>query len=147
MLGTSFEIDVSNPERTVIHVNGGKVLVHNQENTDSIVANKGDHVTYTLSEGFQKSKISSDLPIAAWRKPAWKFVSVSMDSILNELQRYYPVGIEVQDSNFLQCSATLSLRLTSFDSIIISLETLFDIKSTSSEPGQYLIKGSVVSRS
>lgn len=104
VLGTSFNIRAYESEAYVeVAVKTGKVEVTSQKKQSKAILQPAEHAIYTKTTA-KVEKQSGPLANAdAWKKQELNFSKASMDQIIQDLERYFDIEIEVTNKDILKC--------------------------------------------
>ncbi len=105
VLGTSFNVRAYPDENKVeIAVETGKVAfsAENKPVERTLLA-KGDFATYTKSNQKVEKLDLTKLNAAAWKKGALRFKNSQLTDVIESLERYYDIEIEVDNNKIYNC--------------------------------------------
>ena len=105
VLGTSFNIRAYPDENKVeIAVESGKVdfSAENKPSENELLI-KEEFATYTKSSQEVRKLEMAKLNAAAWKKGALRFDNSKMDEVIESLERYYEIKIDVQNNKIFNC--------------------------------------------
>ncbi len=105
VLGTSFNVRAYPDENKVeIAVETGKVNFSAENDTqENALLTKGEFATYTKSNQEVKKLTLVKLNAAAWKKGALRFNKSQLPEVIESLERYYDIEIEVENSKIYNC--------------------------------------------
>lgn len=105
VLGTSFNVRAYPDEKKVeIAVETGKVdfsAENDASEKELLIA--GEYATYTKSSEEVQKLTFTKLNAAAWKKGALRFNNTNLKEVLESLERYYDIDIEVNNSKIFNC--------------------------------------------
>lgn len=105
VLGTSFNVRAYPDENKVeIAVETGKVAFSaEQKPVERTLLAKGDYATYTKSSQKVEKLDLAKLNAAAWKKGALRFKNSQLVDVIESLERYYNIEIEVNNTKIYNC--------------------------------------------
>ena len=105
VLGTSFNVRAYPKEKQVeISVETGKVAFTANENpSEKTLLKAGEFATFTKQNQQIKKENVTKINAAAWKKGALRFNNTKMVEVIESLERYYDIKIEVSNNKILNC--------------------------------------------
>jgi ferric-dicitrate binding protein FerR (iron transport regulator) len=106
VLGTAFNVRAYPKENKVeLAVEEGKVAFAAEETpNDNALLVAGEYATYTKSSQEIEKEEMTKLNAAAWKKGTLRFKNTQMDEVIESLERYYDIEIEVSDNDIFNCT-------------------------------------------
>jgi ferric-dicitrate binding protein FerR (iron transport regulator) len=131
VVGTKFNIRAWQQERKMtVTVSEGKVLLHpdNQESETSIALNPGYASTLPLG-GIPTKPRPVDVTITTgWMQNQAYFEDTPLDDILSQLERWYDITFEIQNSEVLEDRLTLFLMNKPLEEQLGLIEELVSVR-------------------
>ena len=105
VLGTSFNVRAYPDENKVeIAVETGKVDFSAENDVkENVLLTKGDFATYTKSSQEVQKLALTKLNAAAWKKGALQFDNTNLEEVIESLERYYDIEIDVENNKIFNC--------------------------------------------
>ncbi len=105
VLGTSFNVRAYPDENKVeIAVETGKVDFSAENDAkENALLTKGEFATYTKSSQEVQKLTLAKLNAAAWKKGALRFDNTNLAEVVESLERYYDIDIEVDNPKIFNC--------------------------------------------
>jgi len=105
VLGTSFNVRAYPEENKVeIAVETGKVDFSAENDAEeNVLLTKGEFATYTKSSQEVQKLTLAKLNAAAWKKGALQFDNTNLAEVVESIERYYDIEIEVTNSEIFNC--------------------------------------------
>lgn len=114
VLGTSFNVRAYPKEKQVeISVETGRVAFTAKEKpSENTLLKAGDFATFTKqSQQIKKEKIAK-INAAAWKKGVLRFNNTKMTEVIQSLERYYDIKIEVSNNKIFNCKWNNTMTYT-----------------------------------
>jgi len=145
VLGTSFNVRAYPDENKVeIAVETGKVDFSAEEDAkENVLLIKGEFATYTKSSQEVEKLTLAKLNAAAWKKGALRFDNTSLEEVIESLERYYDIDIEVDNSKIFNCilSNTRTYEKPALEELFNILEYTNGLKIERSNDTTFSISG------
>lgn len=98
---------------------------------DKIVANSFGNISKVKNENEN---------FLSWKTKTLLFENTSIKAVIKDIEKYYKINVEIENTDFLQCTLTTEFNNESLEDVLETLKILFDIEYSESEPSQYTIK-------
>lgn len=110
VLGTSFNVRAYPDENKVeIAVETGKVEFSAENKpSENVQLTPGEFATYTKTTEAVDKITFTKLNAAAWKKGALRFNNSQLDEVIESLERYYDIDIEVSNNKIYNCIWTIT---------------------------------------
>jgi len=139
VLGTSFNINTTNPTGDEIEVRTGKVSFSSISGHTELVLLANDQAKSLTNGEMVKSKIENPNYLS-WQTGEMTFDNSSLKEVINVLESYYGITIQVKDPSLLECKFTGRFHKSSMDEIIQVLTISINLSFTK-EGSTYLLSG------
>lgn len=141
VLGTSFNVAATIPNKTTVYVATGKVQVQQQGIQDRIVLTKGEMgVSDTQKQELSKTSNASQNEIA-WHTKTLEFSNTSLPEIERQLEAFYGVAISLDNPSLKNCTFTSSFKAEPIENVFEALSTVLDLQVEAISHDEYKIKG------
>ncbi len=143
VLGTSFNVHAyASSSQTEVFVVTGLVNFASIENSNTGITLKPGE-TGTLSKGNKYVALSTENKNAlAWKEKRLSFKKTSLRDVVESLEEYFKIDIEVKNNDALRCRFTGSFNEPTLEEIIEALRISLDLKITKqAEEDMYVIDG------
>lgn len=142
VLGTAFNVRAYPGEEEVeVTVVRGKVALTEEARPDkAVVLEAGNAGTFVKAERVVKKETVVSPNSDSWKTKNLVFDSTGMDEVIESLQRYFRINIEVNNEQILSCHFTGDFRQPSLKDILDVLEFTADLQVIK-ENDRYLMTG------
>lgn len=142
VLGTAFNVRAYPGEKEVeVSVVRGKVALTEEARPDkAVVLEAGNAGTYIKAEKTVKKETVTSPNSDSWKTKRLVFDSTEMDEVIESLQRYFRISIEVKNEKILGCHFTGDFREPSLENILKVLEFSANLEATK-QNDRYLLIG------
>lgn len=142
VLGTEFGVkaNAGDPEAIVL-VRSGKVRFSpaGMKNGPALIA--GEKAVYNrLSAQIKRSKVSSFNDLA-WHSGGLEFIRTPLKDVVADLEKYYQVKIDLQNSELFQCKHTSPLTNQPIEQVLETLSLIYGLSVSNPAPGHFLLTG------
>ncbi|MFT4565488.1 MAG: transmembrane sensor [Saprospiraceae bacterium] len=139
VLGTSFSIGGSEDGTIELQVATGRVSMSNEY--DEIVLEKGNAAAYRPSDQKIKQVDFRDPIQEPWKSGRFVFKEESLGFIINELEEYYSVQIELSNNTLSTCKKTTSIPVKTISEVIQSIATQFQLSVRTIADTSFVLDG------
>lgn len=142
VLGTTFNVRAYPDEENVeVSVVSGKVaLVEKTNPKQSIILGAGNTGSYVKADKTVKKETANKTNSNAWKTKQLVFDNTQMREVVESLERYFKVNIEVPNAAVLNCHFTGDFRQPTLDQLIQVLEFGVGL-NIKKDKDQYLFEG------
>lgn len=142
VLGTEFGVKstAGDPEAIVL-VRSGKVRFSpgGMKNGPALIA--GEKAVYNRqSAQIKRSKVSSFNDLA-WYSGGLEFIRTPLKDVVADLEKYYHVKIELQNSELFQCKHTSPLTNQPIEQVLKTLSVIYGLSVSNPAPGHFVLTG------
>ena len=140
VLGTSFNINSTNTNKTTISVNTGKVLVRSKTKLkDSVFLTKNQQVEFVNHVPLKRSYNNSD-DLMAWTKNIIVLNNETLENTAKILENWYNISIDIQDENIKQETLSGKFNNETLKNVMQSIALLKKLKIDYLTPNQIIIR-------
>jgi transmembrane sensor len=141
VLGTSFNVEAyTGSKETEIFVVTGLVSFSNLSDSKSITIKAGE-AGVLKNENLGLISQGEQLNALAWKEKRLIFKKTILSDVVEVLEEYFNVDIEVRNKNALRCRFTGSFDKPSLSEIIEALSVSLDLNITEQRNKTYLVEG------
>ena len=142
VLGTRFNVRTNN-DATSILVRDGKVRYTPDQKTNGVLLTGGDKAVYQPKHAeIRLSKVRTFNELA-WQTGGLEFVRTPLNDVIADLEIFYDVSINLQNSEMGQCLHTAPLTNQPIEQVLNSLALTYQFQISNPAPGRYILsKGS-----
>ncbi|MEM8894829.1 MAG: FecR domain-containing protein [Bacteroidota bacterium] len=138
VLGTSFDINARQEDQTEIIVTSGQVAFSDKANEDNLVTlSVNDRATLSTDKSISTDEVNA-IALTAWKDNQLVFEDKKLVEIIEVMEPWYNVKIDVRDREKLDKKYTLSFDNPSLELVIEQLSFLGDFQYEM-ETGQIVI--------
>jgi len=142
VLGTSFNVrDLKGGEDMQVQVVTGKVEVLVDEIQSKAILTKNQKSIYNKSERMLKTVPDKLHNSIAWKTNHLRFEKTPLTQVINELELYYSIDIELENSNLNDCSVNLNIIKLDTKAAMETISEVFSMQLKKEKTGSYLLKG------
>ncbi len=144
VLGTSFNVRAYPEEEVVeVSVTEGKVTLEKREDqaikTERVELEAGDTGIFTPATEEVKAAEKPTVNTTAWKDRKLVFDGVPMGSVIESLERYFSIEVEVKDASILQCELQSEFSEPKLNEIIELFE--FNLIEVEQDNGKLTLSG------
>lgn len=126
VLGTSFNVNTRKNDSLMIHVITGRVAVSPLETENYTYLSPGQLGVVNTAQSTAVESFE-DQNFQAWRTGNLSFTSSSLKKVINHLESYFDVKIEIRNKNLLNCKFTGQFQDPELSEVIQVLQTSMDL--------------------
>lgn len=142
VLGTEFGVKATaGDSEAIVLVRGGKVRFSpgRMKNGPALIA--GEKAVYNrLSAQIKRSKVSSFNDLA-WHSGGLEFIRTPLKDVVADLEKYYNVKIDLQNSELFQCKHTSPLTNQPIEQVLKTLSVIYGLSVSNPSPGHFVLSG------
>ncbi|MDN3665489.1 FecR family protein [Algibacter miyuki] len=140
VLGTSFNVNATNNNKTIVSVNTGKVLVRSKVSPkNKVILTKNQQVTFLNQTPIILNNANSD-DLIAWTKNIIVLNNETLENTAKILENWYNVSIEFKDEKTKQETITGKFNNETLKNVMTSIELLKDLKIDYLTPNHIIIR-------
>ena len=140
VLGTSFNVNATNNNKTIVSVNTGKVLVRSKVSPkNKVILTKNQQVTFLNQTPIILNNTNSD-DLIAWTKNIIVLNNETLENTAKILENWYNVSIEFKDEKTKQETITGKFNNETLKNVMTSIELLKDLKIDYLTPNHIIIR-------
>ncbi len=144
VLGTSFNVRAYNDEsQTEVLVKTGKVRLSPSKTDDNIVLTKNHKGFYNHRSQILRKEENRTHNDLAWMNHQLAFQKTPLKFVIQDLERYFNVEIDLQNTQLNNCPYTSLYNQPNLDKILSVLSSAFQIDLTKVGEKQYTLKGGI----
>jgi transmembrane sensor len=141
VLGTSFNIKPSASSTTITVVSGKVRFKPDPAKTADVVIPGGERAVYMVSTSqisLTKSLTNNDL---AWQKGGLEFEGTPIRQVIEDMESYFGVNIEIEDNKMLDCTYSSNLLKGNVNDVLKGLSATFKMKLFNPSPDRFELTG------
>lgn len=128
VLGTSFNISAYSSNQNInVVVATGTVKLATQEETAEVILKAGDRGIFSRNNNQVIQEMNTDVNFLAWKTRQLVFEDMSLDVVIQTLNRLYDTNIIISAVSAENCRVTVSFDQQSLDGILEVLEAALDL--------------------
>ena len=135
VLGTSFNVNTTSQNATIVSVVSGVVSMASKSMDKSVVLEKGYVGKFTPSDGRLVRYKNIDLNFLSWKTGTLTFSDQTLDKVLKDLSRHYRVTIRTPDNALEDKRVTATFHDQSLEEVLAVIGAMHDIRFVESGPG------------
>lgn len=140
VLGTSFNVNSNNGNKTVVSVNTGKVLVQSRANPENnVVLIKNQQISFLNDMPLSISYGDSD-DLMAWTKNIIVLNNETLENTIKILENWYNVSIDLKDEDIKNETISGKFNNETLQNVMKSLGLLKSLKIDYLTPNQIIIR-------
>tara|TARA_R110002049_G_scaffold123553_4_gene278773 strand:- start:3150 stop:4121 length:972 start_codon:yes stop_codon:yes gene_type:complete len=140
VLGTSFNINSNNGNKTIVSVNTGKVLVQSRINPrNNVVLTKNQQISFLHDTPLKISYGNSD-DLMAWTKNIIVLNNETLKNTIKILENWYNVSIDLKDEDIKNETITGKFNNETLQNVMKSLGLLKSLKIDYLTPNHIIIR-------
>ncbi|MFT4761658.1 MAG: transmembrane sensor [Paraglaciecola sp.] len=143
VLGTSFNIRSHESEDFVeVQVETGKVMFAAAEN-EPVALTAMDKGTFDKKKAKVKQSRDENSNACAWKRDELRFNNTPLNEVLNCLERFYKIDLDIENKGILNCEDPFTTRLNkaSLQKAITGLSATYEVEFVEQSNGTYAVKG------
>ena len=142
VLGTSFNVRSYDSEDEIeVTVRSGKVQFEIEEVKEKMILQAADCYRYSKTEKTVKKEKDEEMNASSWQTKRLAFVKTPLETVLNQIEKYYNIKIRVQDQDLKNCRFTAKFDDTPLADVLEILKASFSLEVEASGKGRYLLTG------
>lgn len=145
VLGTEFGVRQSADDGAAsVLVRSGKVRFAPAAQAEPAVLTASQRGVYNRAQSgsIQVSKVTTFNDLA-WQTGGLEFVNTPLADVVADLENYYGVKIELQNSALRACPYTAPLTSKPLDNVLKNLALIYQLKVEARQAGEYVLRGGV----
>ena len=141
VLGTSFNVQNRVPNFTAVYVATGKVQVEQIDHSNIITLKKGEKGISNNQQGSLKNMGERSENEIAWYTKKLKFTDVPFSKILEEVEDYYDVKLEIKNNELKNCPLTITFDNQPIKLVLESLATILELQIEANDNDSFDLNG------
>lgn len=138
VLGTAFSVNAFDTARMVlVRVREGRVQV--VATSDTLILVAGEHALYDKERHFLQREIAP--PVEVWGERILYFENAPMPQVVEQLQRLFDVGIELQNGAIANCRLTATFEDEPIDRILAVIAETYGLALVRTAGDNYELDG------
>jgi transmembrane sensor len=140
VLGTSFNLSARLGQIAELNVLTGKVSFSSTQTHDETIVNAGEKAIINSKGATQKSSFVSE-NVIAWKNRKLFFKDAMLKEVIEQLEKYFHVTIEIENRELLNCRFTGEFINPKLPEVLDVLSKSLQLSISNKQNGRILIKG------